>query len=64
MTDLPSFDKYAGSRTEQNHPAGIFVVINQIEQDDDLHENVRNNLFKQSIKSNVVKDQKYAQSWK
>lgn len=34
MTNLPSFDEYASSRTEQDHPAGIFVVINKIEQDD------------------------------
>lgn len=44
MIYLPGLDKNACARSEKNHPARVFIIIDEIEQNHNLDENIGNNL--------------------
>ena len=41
---LPRLNQYTSTRSEKNHPTRIFVVVNEVEQDDQLDKHIRNDL--------------------
>ena len=41
---LPCLNQYTSTRSEKNHPTRIFVVVNEVEQDDQLDKHIRNDL--------------------
>lgn len=49
MTNLPCFDEDTHARTHQDHPARVLVVIDEIEEHHNLHENIGDNLEDEKI---------------
>lgn len=41
---LPRLDQYPNSRSHEDHPAGLLVVVDQVEENYNLHYYVCNNL--------------------
>ena len=44
-TDLPSFYDHSNAGPHKNHPARVLIVVDEIEEDNDLHEYVGNYLL-------------------
>jgi hypothetical protein len=43
---LPGFDQDAHTGSHEDHPTCVFVVVDEIQQDNNLHKDVCNNLKK------------------
>jgi len=50
--DFPQLDEDAHSLGEENHPAGVLIVVQQVEEDDTLHEDISENRADRN--SNIV----------
>ena len=48
LTYFPSFDEDTHSGTKENHPTCVGIVVDEVEKNDNLNENIRNNLTKPS----------------
>lgn len=61
--DLPRFDESTNAGAHEDHPAGVFVVVNQVQQHHNLHENIGNNLPKMNLSSQDVHENTRTVLW-